>query len=260
MSTDDAIVPHGDREVVLIGTPSSLRGQITVTNNGQRRQTVRRCRVNGVGDALPPEMKVSGVIASARVEPGAVVTTDIALSLPPSTPPGEHTAEIEVGGVVIEAKVIVAEVLDLEISPAQLVIENRSAPTISKRVAIRNTGNVSITIGEIGPIPLDDELLDCRTLRGALKDLADSSPSVDELVGAVARNAGTTLDQAGILRVHNASGTQTIEPGETQTFDLEVRLPDRIDRHTRYSGEARIYTQNLTFLIVPGRGPGEEPS
>jgi hypothetical protein len=246
------IVPRPDQEVILVGMRSQLRGRVTLHNEGERRRTIRRGRVNRVGELVTPEMQHECTIGSGRVAAGATVTADVLFALPPSTPPGEFAAEIEINHVTINAKVVVTEVVSLELFPSRFVIENRPE-IIRKRLTVSNTGNVPLTIGEVGPIALDDELLDCRTLRGAIKDLTSAEVSLEQIAGAVSRHANAALENAGILRVHNASGTQTVQSGATAIVDLEIRIPEHLDRHTRYFGFAPIYTENLSFLIVPGR-------
>jgi hypothetical protein len=260
----EAIVPLEDQAVILVGPPSCVRGLVTLRNTSEQRLTIRRCRVNSIDEILAPEAGLQATLGSTRVPGGATTTTEIVLELPSSTAPGEYRASLEISGVPFEARIVITEVMDLEISPARLIVENDPSRKITRRVVVRNIGNMSLIIGEIGAVVLDDELMDCRTLRGALAELTGSEVSIGRVIGALASNAHAALEQAGALRVHNATGRQTIAPGETELLNLEIRVPEHLDRHTRYFGDARIYTQNLSFLVVPAGGvpspPGPEAS
>jgi hypothetical protein len=246
----EGITPQQDDSVVLVGPPRALRGRIHVRNNTDSRRTVRRGLVRG--DILPPEApELTCQVGPQRIEPGEIVETELAVSLPSTTPPGEYVIELELGGSRVRARAVVLEVVDTELTPSTIILEPSAEHAVRRRVAVHNDGNVAVVIGEIGGVVLDDELLDCRTMRGALTDLTDSDLSVERLLGAIARNAKTALDNAGTLRVHNASGRQTIEPGAIVVLDLDMRAPAHLDRHTRYRGRAYVGTSQLTFVVIP---------
>ena len=52
-----------------------------------------------------------------------------------------------------------------------------------------------------------------------------------------------------MLKVQNDA--VTIEPGRTQSVDLTITLPEKLESRSRYSGYAAISTSSLTFTIVP---------
>ncbi len=247
----EGITPYGNDDVLLVGPPHEVRGTLRVRNDTESRRTVRRGLVRG--EVLPAEAaEVMCHVGPQRIGPGEIVTTKVAVEVPSATPPGDFEIEIEVGGTAVHARAVVFEVVETDVTPSTIVVEASSGRAISRRVAIRNTGNVPVVVGEIGAVVLDDELLDCRTMRGALAELTQPSVTIEQVLGAIARNAKAALEQAGLLRVHNASGRQTIEPGTAVVLDLEVRVPPHLDRHTRYYGRAYIGTSELTFRIVPG--------
>ena len=144
-----------------------------------------------------------------------------------------------------------SEVIDLEIEPSPVVVEHRAATRLEKTVVLRNAGNVSLTIGEIGPVALDEELLSCRTGRAALADLDDASASMDAYIAAVLRATKAAVAQIGVLRVHNARGTFELAPGDVVPLPLQITVPGKLISGARYIGVAPLYTADLTFLVVP---------
>lgn len=247
----EGITPHGNGEVLLVGPPNAVHGAIRLHNVTDSRRMVRRGLVRG--ELLGAEAEdVTCRVGPQRIGPGESIDTDVVIELPTTTPPGEYEIEVELGGTAVPARAVVLEVLGTEVTPSMIVVEAASEREITRRIVVRNTGNVPVVIGEIGAVMLDDELLDCRTMRGALAELTEPTATIDHALAAVARNAKAVLDQAGVLRVHNASGRQTLEPGVAAVLDLEIRVPTQLYRHTRYHGRAYICTSTLTFNVVPG--------
>jgi hypothetical protein len=114
-------------------------------------------------------------------------------------------------------------------------------------------------IGDIGAVPLDDEQKECRILRRAAEALDTEDPvTVDRLVEAIARAAKRVLDESGLLRVRNLTGTTELAPGQTMRLDLQIDLPTTLDPHTRYRGRVPIVTRDLQFVVVPFRVGGPE--
>jgi hypothetical protein len=150
----------------------------------------------------------------------------------------------------------VTEVVDLALSPQELVIENRPDQAVTKRVVFRNLGNVPLTVGQVGAIPLDDELLQCRTGRAAVISGGDSIAGLDDYYAEVIRQTKTALEHTSFLRVRNTAGAVVLEPGEVRPIDLEIRVPKGLEKRTRYRGAAVFYTTDLEFVIVPAPGQG----
>ena len=110
---------------------------------------------------------------------------------------------------------------------------------------------------------MDDDLLNCRILRAAVAAVGDETQPLEEYLAEIARQARVVLAQAGNLRVHNTTGTIELAPGEVRAVELEIRLPDSLDRRGRYRANAALYTSDLEFIIVPaaserGRQTGDE--
>ena len=55
-----------------------------------------------------------------------------------------------------------------------------------------------------------------------------------------------------MLRVHNPTPL-ALAPGDVRAVELEIRVPDGLDKRTRYLGSAALYTTDLEFVVVPMR-------
>ena len=125
---------------------------------------------------------------------------------------------------------------------------------MKKRIVVSNRGNVPISISEIGAVPLDDEQLQCRTLRAAAAAVGDETRTFQEYLAIILYQAKLVMEQSGALRVRNLSGTTVVNPGEVKPVDLEIRVPDGLEKRSRFRGVVALYTANLEFLIVPVSG------
>jgi hypothetical protein len=247
--------------IVLVGQPGALRGDVTLRNSSPERVRLRKLplaveaeqasRLMAARPGAGPQVRLSPGI----LRPGHTGPVSLSLSLDPYTPPGEYQAEIDVAGRMLPVTMHVTENVDLRISPAQLVLENRPNELIAKRIVARNLGNVPLSIGKIGAVFLDDDLLVCRTLRHAAAAVGDDLRPVEEYLSRILLSAKQVAESSGILRVHNRSGELTLQPGEVQPIDLDIRIPPTLDRRGRYRGVIALSTASLTFLIVPTSGP-----
>jgi hypothetical protein len=229
--------------LVFIGPPESLTGTLRLQNPGADRAVLRRAAFHG--DAVHGEARFS-----ARLQPGESRAVEIEATLGPHAPPGEHRVEVEIAGRRYPAVVQVSEVIDLEIEPSPIVLEHPAAGRVTKTVILRNAGNVALMIGEIGPVPLDEELLSCRTGREALADLGDEA-SLDGYVAAVLRATKAAVAESGLLRVHNTRGSFELGPGDVVPLSLQITVPAKLHAGARYTGVVPMFTSDLSFLLVP---------
>jgi hypothetical protein len=243
-----------EEPIVLAGEPDSLEGELALKNPGDKRVVLRSARlrpdlVNERGDILAGREHAFRPVV---LRPGQARRVRVSLGIEPHTPPGEYRGEMEVSGQVRPVIVHVMESILLEVSPTPVVVENRPGEMVKKRVVFTNGGNVPLTITEIGGVPLDDELLECRSLRAALESWENGAGTVEGFLAESIRQARDALRRAGVLRVHNPRPF-TLSPGNVRAVELEFRVPEGLDRRTRYLGSAALYTSDLEFVLVPTR-------
>lgn len=258
-----------DEPIVLVGQPQALYGEVRLRNPGDQRVILRETRLHA-----PPVMARTGkptetgesiqqAISTVVLHPGQAHHIPLVVSLSAQTPPGEYRGEIEVAGRKRPVVYYITERLTLEISPPQLIIENYPGATVTKQIVISNTGNVPLTIGDFGPVVLDIEYLECIIGRAAVAQ-ADQFETMDNYNLEQVRQTNRILEATGILRVRNTSGSSVLEPGDVRAFDLQIRVPERLEKRFRYFGAVPIYTENLIFVIVPAASevipPKPEPT
>jgi hypothetical protein len=260
--------PHADLidldegdTIVVKGTPAALQGVIPLRNRGGSRAVLRELAIVDRDGALGGPSQATHRVATTVLRPQQARALPVALRLPRTTPPGDYELSLRVGEEERRLVAHVVESTSVQVEPNPLVVENRPGTPIRKSIIVTNTGNVPVSVGEIGAVVLDDELLACRSLR-AVADVLGQSEGDEEVTPArfltqLTREFRTTLDQAGKLRVRNVSGPVDIEPGAFAKLDLDVEVPDTLEPRTRFFGSVAIYTTDLQIVVVPHRAAAE---
>jgi sorbitol-specific phosphotransferase system component IIA len=254
----DVLEQPPDEPIVLVGPPDRLQGELRLHNPGEEKLILRDARLRAqqpekarAGTSALPELALRRII----LRRGETRSVPFRVPADPHTPPGEYRGQFEVAGRTREVVMHITEMIRLEISPDQVLVENWPGETLRKQVVFTNGGNVPLVIGDIGPVVLDDTVFVCRTNRAAIAEVGDRVEKLDDYISELARQAKIALAQMGHLRVHFAGGQLRLEPGEVRLVDLEIRVPDGLDPRTRYVGSAAIYDTNLDFLITPTHAP-----
>ncbi len=251
-----------DPTVEFFGSTGTMTGTVALRNVTDGRVRLRRtvprvCSdLSGTGTPL-----LAHVARRSVLDPSGVGQVPVRLRIPQHTAPGDYQVQVDVGGVVHQAVLHVLEDVAVTVSPEEVVIAGGSEPQ-ERRVAVSNDGNVAVTVGSLA-VPLDDDLLDCRSLRGGAKEFSESGVRFDDFLSAVVRQGNRALQRAGILRMRVPGGEVTVEPGQTVLVPLMFQVPNTLDRHTRYSAVVPVATADLRVHVVPGlrapRANGELP-
>jgi hypothetical protein len=250
-----------DETIVVRGSPAALQGVLPLRNRGGSRAVLRELAIIDRGGALGGPLEATHRVATTVLRPEQARALPMALRLPRTTPPGDYELLLRVGDEERRLVAHVVESTSVAVEPNPLIVENRPGVAIRKTIVVTNTGNVPVSVGEIGAVVLDDELLACRSLR-AVADVLGSSEGDEDVTPArfltqLTREFRTTLEQAGKLRVRNASGAVDIEPGTFAKLELEIEVPETLEPRTRFFGQVAIYTTDLQLVVVPHRAADE---
>ena len=249
-----------EEPLVLAGPPRAIRGEFRLQNPTDEKLVVRRpvfraaappkgrktARADGAAAAALPEGGL--VLRRIVMRPGQARPVPVSLELDPRLPPGTYHAELAINDQSRSVVIHVTEDIDLSVTPDEIVLSNEAGAKVTRRLVFTNRGNVPVTVRKIGTVVLDDDLAHCRALRGALDDVGDTMKGLDDFAAALGRRY-KKLYETLVIKVQNTA--VTLAPGETQTVELTITLPEDLDSHSRYTGNAAIATLNLPFTIVP---------
>lgn len=255
----------GEPVMEFFGTPGLMHALVPVRNSTDEPLRLRRT----VAARMPwqpaeGEVHPTHVGQRATIPPGGTQDVRIHLAVSPHTPPGDYEVEVDIGGGVRPALLHVAEVVALNVTPDEIILDN-SADEQLHQITVSNTGNVDIFVSTVA-VPLDDELLECRSFRAAAREFGGDRretdprrPTFDEFLTEFVRQTDRALQNAGLLRVRSVDGEITVSPGQTRVITLGFTVPETVDKHTRFSTFIPIAVEDLVVRVVPSLAPGATP-
>jgi len=144
----------------------------------------------------------------------------------------------------------------LRLSPSVILVTGTGLST--HLLMAENGGNLEVSLAGVIAVPLDDELIMCRSLRGALTlfdELDEADVKVDRLVVRAAKTAHTALSNA-ILGVRFVPDVEPLPPGASTRVLVEIDTPTTLDPRTRYAAVVPVLTTALSVVVVPTKVGG----
>lgn len=236
----------GEKEILLSGPPSQMRGVLTLSNGDTDSVLVRELPMKPVGKHA---LRQQALILNAPLSPGENRRQQLNVALPPSTAPGTYRHTVSVGGEEKTLTMIVQETLEIELIPESLTFVG-IAPGLShaKEVILVNKGNVPFAIPALRHnMTLDMDLI-CRNMSMALKE----TPDGDSKATLDAFFKGLKKDLTDWIEVRIKEAGKVVAPGESIVLHITFILPKDIDPNREYEGDLRILDQLLSYIIVPG--------
>ena len=164
--TDYSLLADGGRALTLVGAPGPISHELEFHNSGEQRAILRQATLVSAQIEAAAGQAPGVVMPSVVLHPGQARRVPVRITIPLYTPPGRYDGKLHVGGQTVDVVIHVVERYELEIAPTELVLENRAGDRTVRQLVCTNRGNVPLVFGEIGAVVLDDELTNCRSLRG----------------------------------------------------------------------------------------------
>lgn len=237
----------------------SFTASMEVENRGDERARVRHATVTDIDGACGEAGRSFEVRTAALVRPGARRRIPVRFEISPTTPTGTYRFEVDIAGNREQMAIEVVPRFRLRVSPSILLVFG--AGTSSHAIEVENRGNeAQSVVGNIA-VPLDDELIICRALRGAAAlsdELDEDEITVDRLAARAAITAREAL-QGAILGVRFTADLDPILPGQTAMVTVEIDTPSGLDARTRYTANIPFATATLQIVVVPSQVGGVVP-
>jgi hypothetical protein len=242
---------------VLAGTPRRVRGHLELENAGRADVLITSLEVADGGLGLLDGARPGSIPVRLAVPAGRSARVPVRLRLDRTTPPGRHEIEISAGGMRTAAAVDVAEHPRARISPPSLALRGAPGATLKEAIVVANLGNVPIPLDRLGAVTLEESGGVCRSLESALREEGERGYQAF-LDRAVKEIAETRVDR---MRVRAGDAT-AVQPGETRTVELELRLPPDLRPGRRYAGLLTLVGASLLVEVTAegGTEEGGEPT
>lgn len=242
----DLKLVHTDKKPVLIqGEQGRLFGSLDVQNVSDNRLTlksipIQSAKLRGQGNVALSSLRVRG-----RLNPKEQARVNIDYQIDPATPPGIYKATLLIGGEEQAAEINIAENAELETTPYSITLNTNFKPNYSPKFTFTNTGNVDISLGEKMIIPVkSDQALGTALQRGITKLVSTRSADEIQLRDILTSVAGHL---AGSLTI-NWEPT-VLKPGDTQSIQAKIELPDNLQPHSYYYAELELYSSDVRVDI-----------
>ncbi len=232
------------------------RASMVLANPGPEKVVIRTAEVRDLDGMRTDAGGTFQVRLAGIVQPNTAARLPITFEVPRTAPPGRYRFEVAVGNLTEAMALDVLPRPGVRLSPAFLIV---TAPgTSTQLLTVENSGNVEISVAGTIAVPLDDELIVCRSLRGALTlfdETDESDITADRLVARAAHTAHDALAGA-VLGMRFTSDLDPIPPGATAHVEVEIETPKSLDPRTRYTGGVPILTATLGIVVASTKVAG----
>jgi len=244
-----------DEPVVLSGPPRALTGRIALHNASDAKVVLRDAGLTDPSGVLRLPVARHRV-APLVLRPDQTGSLPLSIAVDPTTPPGEYSAELDVGGRSPAVVIHVAEDFNPTVRPRSLVIANRPGVEQAKQIIVSNDGNVPFTVGDPGSVELWDDARADRIRRLVVEPLSGhETVDLEAVVVAVLAAAREDQPRAGEAEVRLRDGPVELRPGETRALDATVTLAAELPDTGRFRGRMAVLTRDVDLIVVATGGP-----
>jgi len=244
-----AAEPAPPEPATFFGPPSFIQGHVVLRNEGEVTLQSAFLRLENSDLRTPHGVPLEGLRIPTAIAPGQQLRVTVNLQIDPTTPPGEYHAELVTADERQPIVVQVSENLSLAVSPQIVSVPNTPAARTERRIVVHNSGNVAVTIGDLGAAVVEERDVVCRVVRETVRKT--EHPTWDEFVGTASDELKKSLAQVDPVKIRTKSQPVRLEPGQTAPVDLEIHNPKNARRGRRYVARLRLYSVTLIFELLP---------
>ncbi len=236
----------GEEEIILNGPPSSLTGNIFLSNKDTETLFIRELPLSQSKDGNNlPQMPASFKFTKSLLA-GEEKMHRISYKLPRNTPPGTYESIIHVGGKEKKLKIVIQPNIEIDVYPLTIhftgVIPGES---YYAQLSFTNSGNLPFKVPDVKHVNTFDEDYLCRAMSLAMREKGGEGfmATMDELTRNIHK------DMAGWAIVKLEESGRTLEPGESIQLHLTLTLPKNVDPGKDYFGTVRLWNKVLSYNI-----------
>ncbi len=233
----------GKGPFIFIGTPPICRGEIELENPTDEKVKVRSIRTTGLKDEAPAFQGLEEVKIKTRLTPQVRSSQPAHFSIDRHTPPGTYETDIVCDDQRVPAIVHVLENPEFEVVPSRVVWRGGGGDRLTQALVIRNRGNVSHTLHDIGMVWLEEQDWVGRTFVYALREAAEKTEGHQAFLDQVLEQFKKTMVHT--VQVSLSYDDADFKPGDTRQVMLDITLPGSLKKGRTYFGFIKLMGKRL---------------
>jgi hypothetical protein len=231
-------------EIVLIGPPSALAGNVFLSNKAEETLFIRGLPMSPAQNdrsGTPETLKMT-----TALQAGEERVHRISHKLPRTTPPGVYERSIRVGDIEKKLKLVVQPSIDIDIHPADLYFSGVvPGDSYYAEMSLTNKGNMPFKIPDVKHVTTLDADYLCRATSLAMRE--KGKEGFNAMMDELTRNIHRDMADWAIFKLEESG--REVAPGESLLLHVTLTLPKNVDRGRDYSGTVRIWDHMVSYHI-----------
>ncbi len=233
----------GKGPFIFIGVPPICAGEIELENPTDEKVKVRSIQTTGLKDQTLAVRGLDEIKIKTRLTPHMRTLQPAHFSIDLHTPPGTYETEIVFDDRRESAIVHVLENPDFEIAPSRAVWRGGGGDRLTQVLVIRNHGNISHTLHDVGMIWLEEQDWVGRSFVYALREAAEKAEGHQAFLDQVLEQFKKSMVHT--IQVSLSYDDAEVKPGDTRQVMLDITLPDGLKKGRTYYGFIKLMGKRL---------------
>lgn len=239
-------VEAGQKEIILNGPPTDLRGWFVLANPQEEVLNIKSLPVLHGEELSKWAGKNDALRLSFRLNVGERKMVNVFHQLSTLTPPGTYESTVLVGKGRSPLKFIVQPHIEIDIQPSAFSFVDSSPGKVHSGIfTLTNLGNVPFQVPDLRHAAALDMDMICGAIGMAMR--GKTKGDYQHILNDFSKNIQENLpDWARIEVVENCS---ILKPGESRPIHFSITLPKDCDPNKDYSGSMRFWDREISYQI-----------
>jgi hypothetical protein len=239
------LLPDSKAPLILRASQGRLYGTLNLRNTGDNQISAKSISIQAQDILKIDNTELNILHLRGRVPARDQRQVRVEYQINPTTPPGIYKAKLQLGDEEQAAEIHVEKNVELDITPAEVILQRTENPQLSQEFQFTNTGNVDIHLADKFIIPIKSDAMLETALQRGIESLTSSRSKKEPQLSDVLQAIGKQLAGPMTLSWRKLS----IKPGETKTIKTKIELPDNLQPNSRYYSELELYSGSVLIEI-----------
>lgn len=237
----------GKGPFIFIGTPPICMGELELENLTDQKVKVRSIQTSAPKGKALTVQGLDEVKVKTRLTPQSRLSQPAHFNIDRHTPPGTYEIEIVCGNQREPAIVHVLENPNFVITPSRVVWRGGGGDRLTQILVLRNHGNISHTLHEVGMVWLEERDWVGRTFVYALREAAEKETGHQAFFDrALEQFKKSMVHTVQVLLKYDKAD---LNPGDTRQVMLDITLPESLRKGRTYFGFIKLMGMRLWIEV-----------